>query len=92
MMQLERKYEFQIKTGLSMKSNLKVSKKRYNIIVSNVKLLNGMALKALPDECYTMLPDGSDLVAEEMRLRLGYNSTSTTQHSHFLQISYSFSI
>ena len=25
-----------------------------------------------------LLPDGSDLVAEEMRFRLGWNSTSTT--------------
>ena len=29
--------------------------------------LTGMALKPLPDDCEALLPDGSDLEAEEMR-------------------------
>ena len=37
-----------------------------------------MALLPLPDECEAWLPDDSDLVAEEMRFGLGWNSTFTT--------------
>ena len=37
-----------------------------------------VALQPLPDECEVLLPDDSDLVAEEMKFGLGWNSTSTT--------------
>ena len=33
----------------------------------------------MPDECETWLLDDSDLVAEEIRFGLGWNSTSTTK-------------
>ena len=32
----------------------------------------------MPNECEALLSDGSDLVAEQMRFGLGWNSTSTT--------------
>ena len=37
-----------------------------------------MALYLLPNECEALLSYGSNLVAEEMRFGLGWNSTSTT--------------
>ena len=33
----------------------------------------------MSNECEALLSDGSDLVAEEMKFELGWNSTSTTQ-------------
>ena len=38
-----------------------------------------MALLPLPNEFEALLSDGSDLLAEEMRFELGWNSTSTTK-------------
>ena len=42
-----------------------------------------MALQPLQDECEAWVPDDSDLVAEDMRFELGWNSTSNTIYIFF---------
>ena len=43
-----------------------------------LKIITGVALEPLPNECESLLSDGSDLVAEEMKFGCRWNSTSTT--------------
>ena len=50
----------------------------YNVNDALINWGGFVALKPLSNECEALLSDGLDLVAEEMRLELGWNSTSTT--------------
>ena len=41
-------------------------------------LINWVGFVGIANECESLLSDGSDLVAEEMKFGMGWNSTTTT--------------
>ena len=41
-------------------------------------LINWVGFVGIANECESLLLDGSDLVAEEMKFGMGWNSTTTT--------------